>query len=147
MVYQWLILQDGGLPLRADGDVAMDEHVCTATLVWPEDVSPSPNNSVVVDPSFSQTGLKSACNRLQQIGASWDDTGAFFETHSHGDHRLRIPGGWPLVNRRLRKAKQWSSLSEVTTRLPGVDIVACPGHSGNRKSDGYRRGSPHPATR
>lgn len=60
MLYQWLILQDGRLPLDADGRRTRREHVCTATLIWPASSKPIRANSVLVDPCFSPAGRQDA---------------------------------------------------------------------------------------
>ena len=87
MRYQWAILQDGQLPLKVDGRVTREQHLCTVTLIWPRAASPSRDNSLIVDPCFSADTIVEAEARLQQLDASLDSIGYFFETHGHSTIR------------------------------------------------------------
>jgi glyoxylase-like metal-dependent hydrolase (beta-lactamase superfamily II) len=120
--YQWLILQVGQLSLQPDGSVdPTAEHACTATLVWPAGSTPSPNNTLLVDPGFSDSGYRAARRRLKRLGLTLADAGFAFTTHEHWDHGPRVPAGVPRPC--------WVALpSRGTAALPGISTVACPGH-------------------
>lgn len=117
--YQWKILQPGQCPVRpARNMIPLVEHRCTVTLVWREGEEPSPDNSIVVDPCFTQSGLRKAGKRLERIGAQLHDIGYYFETHSHYDHLLNlgddVGGSW----RRFDPAA-----------FPGIELAHLPGHA------------------
>ncbi len=120
--YEWTVLQAGELPLRPDHCVdAAAEHRCTSILIWPEGERPGPENSLVTDPSFSQTGLEQARSILDRLGISLRDVGQIFVTHPHWDHCIRLP--------------QHAALSAHAPfdpgaggALAGIRAVRCPGH-------------------
>lgn len=126
--HQWLILQDGNLPLCPDGQLTATEHVCTATLVWPDGEPLTQENSVVIDPCFSSTGWQTALQRLASIGATPADIGFFFEGHQHADHRLQIPQANSFLQWRRSNRVNWQRLDARSTGLPDIASVACPGH-------------------
>jgi len=121
--YELMVVQDGELPLQPDGRwIAFTEHVCTSVLVWPEGTTPDSDNSLIVDPCFSERGLRRAVERLQRLGGSLDRIGQVFVTHEHGDHVPNIPGERPMP--------QWLPFScEGSDLLPGIQCHPCPGHS------------------
>jgi hypothetical protein len=84
MIYQWLILQDGSLPLKADGRRNAEEHVCTSVLVWPAGSAPTSQNSLLVDPCFSRSGMQLAQQRL----ADRLDVLLAERVRGRGDHRV-----------------------------------------------------------
>jgi glyoxylase-like metal-dependent hydrolase (beta-lactamase superfamily II) len=133
VLYQWLILQDGSLPLEPTGRRTSREHVCTSTLVWPAGSKPSPSNSVVVDPCFGVSGFQDAVSRLSELDVAFDCVGYYLETHEHFDHVIRLPEGHPLWKEtRLVSVSQpgWKPLTEVDlASLPGLQLVGCPGHA------------------
>ncbi len=141
MQYQWAILQDGQLPLKVDGRVTLEQHLCTVTLIWPRRVAPSPSNSLIVDPCFSANTVVAADARLQQLNTSLDRIGYFFETHGHFDHKIRLPRattrdkklGW-----RRRRSPIWKSWSGESGVFPDVDILACPGHAADLQAIFFR---------
>ncbi|MHB8953017.1 MAG: MBL fold metallo-hydrolase [Pirellulaceae bacterium] len=141
MRYQWAILQDGQLPLRVDGHVTQQAHLCTVTLIWPRAESPSRDNSLIVDPCFSVDTIVEAEARLQQLGASLDSIGYFFETHGHLDHKIHVPRSmWP--DKRLcltrKRAIKWDRWSDATEAFPGIRMVACPGHAADLRVLSFR---------
>jgi glyoxylase-like metal-dependent hydrolase (beta-lactamase superfamily II) len=133
MRYQWIVLQDGSLPLRPNRRVTAVPHLCTATLVWPADEKPSAANSVVADPSFSDSGWQTAQQRLRDLGAGEDCLGYFFETHRHYDHLLQLPV--PEMRRMVDDAGTMSGRGwrpremEDQHPLPGVAVIPCTGHA------------------
>lgn len=132
MEYQWAILQDGQLPLKVDGRLTREQHLCTVTLIWPRGASPSRTNSLIVDPCFSAATIVEAEARLQQLDASLDNIGYFFETHGHSDHKAHVPRPVSLGMRLRWKRKwvpQWNLWSGDTEAFPSIDMIACPGHA------------------
>jgi glyoxylase-like metal-dependent hydrolase (beta-lactamase superfamily II) len=132
MRYQWAILQDGQLPLKVDGRVTREQHLCTVTLIWPRAASPSRDNSLIVDPCFSTDTIGEAEARLQQLDASLDSIGYYFETHGHFDHQVHVPRP-PSLGRSMRLTRQlapkWNLWSGDTEAFRGIDMVTCPGHA------------------
>ncbi|MCO6455937.1 MAG: hypothetical protein J5I93_11620 [Pirellulaceae bacterium] len=130
--YQWLILQDGNLPLQPDGGVTSAPHQCTTTLVWPCDSSPTRHNSLVIDPCFTSAGYAEADRRLQQLGASWNDIGTYFESHLHLDHCLLVPQNptaWSWLRARSQSFAGWSAYDHARSPLRDLELVPCPGHA------------------
>jgi glyoxylase-like metal-dependent hydrolase (beta-lactamase superfamily II) len=133
MLYQWLILQDGRLPLTPRGRHEPVEHVCTATLVWPADGPPSPANSLVVDPCFTASGLREATERLSARGLTFDHIGYYLESHPHYDHVLQVPEpalrfGQPGF--RLESVARWRQVAnDVPHILPDVEALSLAGHA------------------
>jgi glyoxylase-like metal-dependent hydrolase (beta-lactamase superfamily II) len=139
MTYQWMIVQDGRLPLSPDGRVTLDEHVCTSTVVWPTNAELSPQNSVIVDPCLSRLGIKDATSRLKEQGSSLNSIGSYFETHSHHDHLLRVPRSGPLSGLRRNTTPKWVRLAPAASSpLCGIQSVDCPGHSPDLKALRFR---------
>ena len=132
MSYQWLILQDGSLPLAPDGHVERRDHVCTSTLIWPVGTKPTRASSVLVDPCFSRSGRKEAERRLAELDADFGCIGYYFETHQHYDHVLCLPGGESTFDELPAGAGNeysWVRLNQARVdALPGVNLVNCPGH-------------------
>jgi glyoxylase-like metal-dependent hydrolase (beta-lactamase superfamily II) len=120
--FNWLILQSGQLPLRPDRRIdTQAEHRCTVALVWPDDAAPTPDNTVLVDPCFTQAGYDHAVAQLATIGATFNDIGRMFVTHLHHDHVLHMPRGvLPPPLRTLRP-------TDLLAR-PGLGMEHCPGH-------------------
>ncbi len=144
MEYQWAILQDGQLPLKADGRVTREQHLCTVTLIWPRAASPSHDNSLIVDPCLSTGTIVEAEARLQQLNASLDSIGYFFETHDHSDHKVHVPRPISLGKRmRLTRkwAPQWKPWPGDTEAFPDIDMVAYPGHAADLRVLTFR--DPH----
>lgn len=120
--YQWLILQAGFLPLQVDGRLDLSaEHASTATLVWPADLSPGRDNSLLVDPSFSSSGYRTARRRLKRLGLALADVGFAFSTHEHWDHLPRLPA-------RVAQPDWRPFQPGHVEALAGIRTVACPGH-------------------
>jgi len=121
--YELKVLQNGKLPVQLDGRLLpFTEHVCTSVVVWPEGTMPDPNNSLIVDPCFSERGARKAAKRLQRLGGALDRIGHVFVTHGHRDHLPNIPGE--------RSMPQWDHLSCARNApLQGIRCCPCPGHS------------------
>jgi len=120
--YDWIVLQEGTLALQSDGSWRRElPHVCTSVLLWPEGQNPAPENTLIVDPCFTEAGLRDAQRRLATIPTSLRAVGRYFETHAHWDHRLDVPAaGVTDAWQRFRPGEPSS--------LPGVAAVPCPGH-------------------
>ena len=141
MRYQSAILQDGQLPLKVDGRVTQHPHLCTATLIRPRAASPSRENSLIVDPCFSADTIVEAEARLQQLDASLDSIGCFFETHGHLDHKVYVPRPMSLGKRMRwtrKRPLKWNLWSGDTEAFPGIDMVACPGHAADLRVLSFR---------
>jgi hypothetical protein len=104
------------------------EHICTATLIWPEGQQPTMTNSLVIDPCFSRSGWRTAVERLVAVDASPEDIGYYFESHPHSDHTLHVPAKRPLFGLRARHHANWRRLAPESANLPGIEFVSCPGH-------------------
>jgi glyoxylase-like metal-dependent hydrolase (beta-lactamase superfamily II) len=131
-VYQWLILQQGHLPLRVDGSVDLSaEHACTATLIWPAGVPPDGRNTLLVDPSFPSSGYRAARRRLQRLGLALADVGFVFSTHEHWDHLPRLPS-------RVTQPRWRPFQHGCAEALAGIDTVACPGHDPELRAVRFR---------
>lgn len=132
MRYQWLMLQNGSLPLRPDGRTEPREHVCTSTLVWPADGVPSPTNSIVVDPCFGPSGFEHAVRGLSEMDTSFGDIGYCLETHQHYDHVSNLPTARsPLTEDDVESANvpRWLPVGpDDSMPLPDVELINCPGH-------------------
>lgn len=130
-LYQVRVLQAGSLPLRPDGTITGVPHACTATLVWPENASPTRENSVVVDPSFNGAGWRHAEAAMRHLGGGMDSIGCFFETHEHADHVFEV---LDVQARAAADALGWRA-DHAPARLsepidwPGISTFACPGHA------------------
>lgn len=130
--YQWLILQDGQLPLQPDGTITAVPHQCTTTLVWPVESPPTRHHSLLVDPCFTAGGFAEANGRLQQLGACWQDIGCYFESHEHYDHCLLVPqnaSAWSWLRARSQTFAGWSVYDPACKPLPDLELVPCPGHA------------------
>ena len=120
--YEWVVLQQGQLPLRPEGRVDPGaEHRCTSILIWPEGERPGPDNSLVTDPSFSEAGLEQAGPILDRLGISLPDAGQLFVTHPHWDHCLRLSQHAALSGHAPFDPGAGGALA-------GVEVVRCPGH-------------------
>lgn len=132
MLYQWILLQNGSLPLKPDQQFTSEPHVCSATLVWPVDTAPAETNSLVVDPCFSTSGLTFAVRQLSALGASLEDIGFFFETHGHGDHVLNIRPRSSAASSHwsTRQWRRWTvSAQQDLDATRGIQPISCPGHA------------------
>lgn len=121
--FAWTILQQGQLPLRPDGGVRQAlEHRCTTTLIWPADRAPGADNTLMVDPCFTQEGYALATQALGQRGITFDDIGHIFVTHLHADHMLHLPDG--------AHAPHFRPFRSVTRPavFAAIEAQVCPGH-------------------
>jgi glyoxylase-like metal-dependent hydrolase (beta-lactamase superfamily II) len=116
--FHWLILQEGQLPLRPDHRITRVEHRPTITLLWREGEPLSRDNSVLVDPYFTENGYLSAQRALQRTEARFSALGSYFVTHPHYDHLLHLPPHVPQL-----------PLRELSEPPQGIDAVPCPGHA------------------
>jgi glyoxylase-like metal-dependent hydrolase (beta-lactamase superfamily II) len=133
MPYQWLILQDGSLPLKPEGRRSEEEHVCTSTLLWPAGTNPTRANSILIDPCFNAAGWEGAERRLRERDFGWDCIGFYFETHQHYDHVLRLPARESTAQTRCFASGTqpgWIRLTQdELSSFPGISLVSCPGHA------------------
>jgi glyoxylase-like metal-dependent hydrolase (beta-lactamase superfamily II) len=133
MRYQWLVLQDGSLPLKPDGRRVEAEHICTSTLLWPAGTGSSHLNSILIDPCFSAAGWESARRRLRERSIDWDSIGFYFETHEHYDHMLSMPAGKSCAQTDGSESgsqPNWKRLTQgQLNSFPGISLLSCPGHS------------------
>ena len=120
--YDWAVLQEGALRLRPGRrlDPAAD-HRCTSVLIWPEGESPSPENSVLTDPCFTDEGLQQAGPILRRLGISWNDLPRVFVTHPHHDHCPSLPSLAGPFDFALFKPGTDGPLARV-------GVAPCPGH-------------------
>ena len=120
--FHWEILQDGFLPLRPDGTIDETvEHRCTSVLIWPRGASPTAENTVLVDPSFSENGWDQAVQRLDGLGVTAKVIYHVFITHPHNDHMPSLPDTAPPV--RFRQV----TFTDVG-RINGIEARQAPGH-------------------
>jgi glyoxylase-like metal-dependent hydrolase (beta-lactamase superfamily II) len=120
--YDWTVLQQGELPLRPGRRVdPAAEHRSTSVLIWPEGQRPSPENTILTDPCFTEKGLQQAEPILRRLGVSWNDLPRVFVTHPHNDHCPSLPA----VAGRL----DFGSFEPgAVGPLAHVGVVPCPGH-------------------
>ncbi len=117
--YNWRILQHGDLPLLPDGTINIAaEHRCSVVLVWPGDRDPSAENTILVDPCFTEAGYDQALGVLAPLNITFRDIGRYLITHLHGDHMLHLPHG--VAGVRLRALRP--PVNE------GLTLVPLPGH-------------------
>ncbi len=120
--YHWEILQDGFLPLRPDGSVdEAVEHRCTSVLIWPQGTPPAAENTILVDPSFSENGWTQAVQRLDGLGVAPQAIYRVFITHPHNDHMPSLPDSAPSL--RFRQV----TFTDVG-RIDGIEAKQAPGH-------------------
>lgn len=120
MQFQWLVLQEGSLPLRPSGLVArLAEHRCTSALLWPAGAAPAAANTVVTDPCFSRAGARAARDALARLGLTFADLGTAFETHPHLDHAAYLPLAFSRLDPRAL---------DPAAPPAGLEAVRCPGH-------------------
>jgi len=120
--YDWVILQQGELPLRPEGWVnPAVEHRCTSTLIWPEGERPTRDNTLLADPYFTDRGFRGAAPILKRLGLAFDEIGRMFVTHPHFDHCLQLPAG-------VQGAGPLPLEPGAAGALAGVRRVPCPGH-------------------
>jgi len=121
--FAWTILQQGQLSLRPDGSVRKAVgHRCTTTLVWPADRPPGADNTLIVDPCFTEEGYAEAAQALEQRGMTFEDIGYIFVTHLHSDHMLHWPDG--------ARALAFRPFRPVTRPdvFAAIEAQPCPGH-------------------
>lgn len=123
--YNYILLQKGTLPLSPDKsfDLAV-EHRCSSVLIWPEGEQPAANDTIITDPCFTVTGFKYAERQLTELELSFTDLDYIFITHRHRDHLLNL----------LHKKKFPYFWSGNANRLPGINVVPCPGHARDLRS-------------
>jgi glyoxylase-like metal-dependent hydrolase (beta-lactamase superfamily II) len=120
--FNWRVLQGGQLPLRPDGHLdSKAEHRCTITLLWPEGTTPSPDNTVIVDPCFTDKGYKLAVGQLEGLNSSFAVVNRMFLTHPHGDHSPCLPPEAPSILFDRIAIKNNPQAEGLAARL-------CPGH-------------------
>lgn len=120
--FNWLVLQDGQLPLRPTRQIDFRaEHRCTSVLIWPDDTLPTRSNSIIVDPCFTAAGFANAQAELGAISASFADVGCMFISHPHGDHMFSAPPGAPIARWRMFHA-------DHDTHFEALSVEYCPGH-------------------
>ena len=125
--YEFCILQDGSLPLQPSGGIIQRvEHRCTTTLVWPAGTAPQADNSVIIDPSFTPTGLREAHRRLAGLGGSMQSIRYAHVTHPHLDHEP----GWQVD----LPAELVPFAPGPCTALREVRLVPLPGHDDELKA-------------
>jgi glyoxylase-like metal-dependent hydrolase (beta-lactamase superfamily II) len=122
MAFQWTILQPGELPLRPGGAISLvPEHRCTVLMVWPDGQAPTTDNTLLVDPCFTQKGYHLAMQALQEYDLTLMDIQYAFITHPHGDHMPHVP-----ITQRFWSVKFVHS--GTIAALAGLEERACPGH-------------------
>lgn len=90
--FAWAVLQSGQTPLQPDGTVRNEiEHRCSVVLVWPAGQVPQTDNTLLIDPCFTENGYAQALIVLDGLGATPEDIGMVFVTHLHPDHMLHFP--------------------------------------------------------
>ena len=121
-LYEWRIIQDGELPLQADGDIVRENlHLCTTTLIWPANAPPSRTNTLLVDPCLVRDYFTATLARLTEVGASLSRIGYTFSTHDHWDHLPHLPAG--------EAPPVWQTFTPgCSAALAGVRLVPLPGH-------------------
>ena len=120
--YDWVILQEGELPLRPEGWVNPAlEHRCTSALIWPEEGRPTRDNTLLTDPYFTGRGFRGVASVLKRLGLPFHEIGRMFVTHPHFDHCLELPdevtgdGPPPFEH-------------GAAGPLAGIRLIPCPGH-------------------
>lgn len=98
------------------------EHKCTSTVIWPENSLFQPCNSLIVDPCFSENGMRRAIKRLDRLGTSFERIGGIFVTHKHRDH-------WPKYPSNYLMPKRFSSPCSENDLQEDIRCIPCPGHS------------------
>jgi len=124
--YNYIILQQGSLTLKPDGMVDYnEEHRCTITLIWPIKSNLQKNNSLLIDPCFSNQSLLSANSILDDYKISLSEIQNFFITHNHSDH---------LPDYSLTKITvDVNYIDKDDNSFIDIDIYPCPGHSDDSK--------------
>ena len=123
MGYDYLLLQNGTLPLSPDGSFdAAVEHKCTAVLLWPENEPPTRDNTIAVDPCFTAQGFDYATAQLERYRLSFRDIGWVFVTHYHRDHLPNVAQFTGYIKfRRFRP--------DAHPGFAGLTLVPQPGHA------------------
>jgi glyoxylase-like metal-dependent hydrolase (beta-lactamase superfamily II) len=116
--FDWLVVQEGQLPLRPDHRFTRVEHRPTVTLIWREDESPNNENSVLVDPYFTSEGYLKGQRVLRTAKIRFFGLSNYFVTHPHYDHLLSLPMDVPV--------ERFKRLQEP---LDDMQAVECHGHS------------------
>jgi glyoxylase-like metal-dependent hydrolase (beta-lactamase superfamily II) len=129
--YNYMILQEGTLPLRANGLIIHGvEHRSTTALIWREGEKPNARNTIVTDPYFTNAGFANAMIQLKSLGLTIADIGYYFVTHQHWDHMPHVP---PRAMR-----PKWLNWDDVDLSFPDLDSILCPGHESNLQALGFR---------
>jgi glyoxylase-like metal-dependent hydrolase (beta-lactamase superfamily II) len=132
--YQWKVLQEGTLAMKPNRQIEpVVEHRPTVVLLWPQGELPSPQNTLLTDPHFTDWGFEQAGHSLRQIGISFASIGHIFVTHYHFDHMPRLPAQTPQYAFKL-------FAPDENDLFPDLRAVDLPGH------DPYLRGLAFTAT-
>jgi len=119
--YNWRLVQRGALPLRPNGELDAAEQRCTSALLWPQGEDPTPANTVLVDPCFTDEGYDEAVEALAALDIGFADVGRIFVTHLHTGHMLHLPYDAPCPHfRSFRPGKD--------AAFDGLCAINCPGH-------------------
>ena len=133
--FNYAILQPGSMKLNPNGRlIPLAQHCSTSTLIWPEDQSPSIENTILTDPCFTTEGYENAIGILGEYAIAFTDIGYVFVTHPHNDHTLKFPVG-------IRKPTfQWFNPSDDRWST-GFQTYTHPGHSDDMQSLVFRSSS------
>ncbi|MFC1742746.1 hypothetical protein ACFL35_02045 [Candidatus Riflebacteria bacterium] len=126
--FNFSVLQHGQIGLKPDGTKkSWLEHRCTSVLIWPEDSTPSCENSVVTDPCFIGSGIKDAEAILEFLGLDFETIFEVFITHRHFDHGINLP--------RSQDDREFDYFQPgKNPTLAGIKTIPCPGHSRDLKA-------------
>lgn len=133
--FNYAILQPGSIKVKPNGRlIPFVEHRSTSVILWPEDHSPSIENTILTDPCFTAEGYQYSIEILSELGMTFADIGYVFITHPHDDHIIRLPKGIlkPAFRRFNPSDDIWSS--KIRTSF-------YPGHSADLQSLIFRSSS------